>query len=158
LPGPTAATALSRASSTTTRFSTASLASQPNNPSLLGRFWLRRTLEAMPGYRFHRVGSLEVLPQLELKSFQAMALYIHHKTISASALESLDDFVRRGGGLLAIHSASASFKQEARYFQILGGRFVGHGPVEAFQLQPAAPQAGRRSGRSATRPASCCWT
>jgi hypothetical protein len=35
-----------------------------HHPSLLGRFWLRRGLAAMPGYRCRRVGSLEALPGL----------------------------------------------------------------------------------------------
>jgi hypothetical protein len=114
------------------------------HPSLLGRFWLRRGLAAMSGYRFRRVASLEALPGLPLESFpfpfQGMVLYVHHETISPAALESLDSFVRQGGGLLAVHSASASFKQEERYFEILGGRFVEHGPVERFQVQPTTAQ------------------
>jgi type 1 glutamine amidotransferase len=110
------------------------------HPSLLGRFWLRRALRALPGYHFRRVASLEALPDLALASFRALVLYVHHKTLSLPALGCLETFVRQGGGLLGVHSASASFKQEDRYFEILGGRFVGHGPVETFQLQPATPQ------------------
>jgi type 1 glutamine amidotransferase len=94
----------------------------------------------MSGYRFQQAVSLEALPGLPLEPFpppfQGMVLYVHHETISPAALESLDSFVRQGGGLLAVHSASASFKQEERYFEILGGRFVEHGPVEPFQVQP----------------------
>jgi type 1 glutamine amidotransferase len=110
------------------------------HPSLLGRFWLRRGLAAMAGYRFRRVASLEALPGLTLGSFQGILLYIHHETLSPSALESLEGFVRQGGGLLAVHSASASFKQEERYFAILGGSFREHGPIEPFQVEPVTPQ------------------
>lgn len=110
------------------------------HPPLLGRFWLRWGLEAMPGYRFRRVGSLEALPGLRLGSFAALVLYFHHETISPAALESLEAFVRQGGGLLAVHSASASFKREPRYFEILGGRFREHGPVAPFQVRPVTPQ------------------
>jgi type 1 glutamine amidotransferase len=110
------------------------------HPSLLGRFWLRRGLAAMPGYRFRRVASLEALPGLTPGSFQSIVLYIHHEALSPSALESLESFVRQGGGLLAVHSASASFKQEERYFAILGGSFREHGPIERFQVRPLTPQ------------------
>ena len=110
------------------------------HPSLLGRFWLRRGLEAMPGYRFRRVASLESLPRLSLDSFQAIVLYVHHRTVSPTALESLAGFVQQGGGLLGIHSASASFTEEARFVDLLGGRFVTHGPVESFEVQPTAAQ------------------
>jgi type 1 glutamine amidotransferase len=108
------------------------------HPSLLGRFWLRRGLEAMPGYRFRRVASLEALPRLSLESFQAIVLYVHHQKISQPALESLEGFVQKGGGLLGVHSASASFKEEARFAELLGGRFVAHGPVESFEVRPTA--------------------
>lgn len=110
------------------------------HPSLLGRFWLRRALTALPGYLFRRVASLEALPRLPLDSFRAVVLYVHHPTLSPAALECLDAFLGRGGGLLAVHAASASFKEEPRYYDILGGRFVGHGPVEEFVVQPTASQ------------------
>lgn len=103
------------------------------HPSLLGRFWLRR---ALPGVRLQRVPSLEALPRLVLGSFQALVLYYHHQTVSPVALEALETYVRRGGGLLAVHAATASFREESRYFDILGGRFVEHGPVETFSVRP----------------------
>ncbi len=40
-----------------------------------------------------------------------------------------------GGGILAIHSATASFKEANRFFEILGGRFVGHGAVEKIEVK-----------------------
>jgi type 1 glutamine amidotransferase len=98
-------------------------------------------LAAMPGYHCRRVGSLEALPGLGLESFRGMVLYVHHQAISPTALESLEVFVRQGGGLLAVHSASASFKQEPRYFEILGGRFREHGPVEPIRVESVTPQA-----------------
>jgi type 1 glutamine amidotransferase len=108
------------------------------HPSLPGRFWLRRGLATMSGYRFQRVASLEALPGLKTESFRGVVSYIHHETISPAALEGLEDFVRQGGGLLAVHSASASFKQEERYLDILGGSFREHGPIERFRVEPVA--------------------
>lgn len=116
------------------------------HPSLLARFWLRRGLSSppvpgainLPRYGFHRVASLEALPRVwRLDSFPAIVLYVHHRTLSPSALEHLESFLQAGGGLLALHSASASFKEEPRYDDLLGGRFVHHGPVETFVVQPA---------------------
>jgi type 1 glutamine amidotransferase len=105
------------------------------HPAWLARQQLRQNL-MMPGYAFQQIPTLQVLPQLDTLSFRAIVLYFHHKTISSSALASLDEFVRRGGGVLAIHSATASFKQEPRYFEILGGRFRVHGAVQTFEVSP----------------------
>ena len=105
------------------------------HPSWLARQRLKRNL-TMPGYVFRPIASLQVLPRLDTFSFRAIVLYFHHKTISPSALACLDEFVRRGGGVLAVHSATASFKQEPRYFEILGGRFREHGAILTFEVSP----------------------
>jgi type 1 glutamine amidotransferase len=107
------------------------------HPPLLGRYTLRRLLSKMTDLSLLRVHSLEALPQLELEYFQGMILYYHQNTISDQAIGALDDFIRRGGGALAIHSATASFMDAIRYFEILGGRFAGHGPVETFDIIPS---------------------
>jgi type 1 glutamine amidotransferase len=108
------------------------------HPTWLARWWLKHNLQTMPGYVFRQVGSLEILPRLDTSAFRAMVLYFHHKTISASALARLDEFVHGGGGVLAIHSATASFKEASRYFEILGGRFKEHGAIETFEVSRAA--------------------
>jgi len=101
------------------------------HPPLLGRLVLHGVLRKMPGFAFEHVNSLEKLPP-NLAQFSALVLHYHHKTISPAALDRLDRFVRDGGGILAIHAATASFKETMPYFDILGGRFTGHGQVEQF--------------------------
>ena len=110
------------------------------HPSLPCRFWLRRALVPLPGYHFTQASSLEALPRLSLDPFRALVLYVHHDTLSTAALDCLDAYLGRGGGLLALHSASASYKEEPRFYEILGGRFVTHGPVEEFAVQLSSPQ------------------
>ncbi len=106
------------------------------HPPWMGRFWLRYTLAGMKGYNFARVRSMDELPGLDVSSFQGMVLYFHHKTISAEALDAFDHFVTEGGGVLAIHSATASFPETDRFTDILGGKFSSHGPVSEFELVP----------------------
>jgi len=104
------------------------------HPPLWGRMILHNSLRKLQGFSFEHVNALEKLPA-DLSMFSAMVLHYHHKTISDSALKRLDDFVRNGGGILAIHAATASFKQTMPYFKILGGRFIGHGKVERFEAK-----------------------
>lgn len=104
------------------------------HPPLAGRLALHWTMRQVPGFSLRQVPSLERLPA-DLSSCAAMVLYYHHKTLSAGALEQLEKFVCNGGGVLAIHSATASFKETPAYFDILGGRFIGHPPVQRLELR-----------------------
>ncbi len=104
------------------------------HPPFFGRLVLHRTLRQMAGFSFLHVPSLERLPS-DLEQFSAMVLHFHHKKISSTALQRLDNFVKNGGGILAIHAATASFKETLPYFEILGGRFTGHGAVENLVIQ-----------------------
>lgn len=104
------------------------------HPPLFGRMVLHKTLKQLDCFSFDHVSSLEKLPS-ELNSFSALVLHYHHKTISDGALGRLDQFVKNGGGILAIHAATASFKETMPYFDILGGRFIGHGEVEKFEVR-----------------------
>jgi type 1 glutamine amidotransferase len=112
------------------------------HPPLLGRFWLRKILMGMQDFHFEWVRSMEKLPNMNLGGFHGMVLYFHHKGISETALDVFDSFVFTGGGVLALHSATASFKDSVRFTAILGGKFNGHGPVERFDMKPTSPHKG----------------
>jgi len=105
------------------------------HPPLWGRMSLHRNLAQMEGFVFQHVPSLERVASMETGPYTAMVLYFHHKVISDEALNTLDEFVKLGGGLLAVHSATASFKQSERYSGILGGRFTGHGEVVKMDVE-----------------------
>jgi type 1 glutamine amidotransferase len=104
------------------------------HPTLFGRRVLHRSLNQLDGFSFDHISSLEKLPS-ELSIYSAFVLDYHHKTVSEQALGKLNDYVKCGGGILAIHAATASFKKNLPYFEILGGRFTGHGPVERIQVR-----------------------
>jgi type 1 glutamine amidotransferase len=105
------------------------------HPPLAGRAALFQALGALDGFTFGRLRSLEQLPA-GLEQVAALVLYYHHKRLSSRALGALEAFVGNGGGVLAVHSATASFKDARRYFEVLGGRFTGHGKVASIRIEP----------------------
>ncbi len=105
------------------------------HPSIPARRNFRQFLTGMDGFECAFSSSIETLRSLSDGSFDALAVYLHRRTISDDALGALEDFVRGGGGFLAIHSASASFKTKSRWFDVVGGRFIGHGKIEPFALR-----------------------
>ena len=88
-----------------------------------------------PGVSLRHVPSVEALTRADLPGLDAVVLYYHRKTISTGALDALDRFASGGGGILAIHSATASFKEATRYTDLLGGRFAGHPPVGPMEIR-----------------------
>lgn len=110
------------------------------HPPYRGRMQLKETLAAIPRVRLNEVTSLAEAAKLPLSDYRAMVLYYHHRddVLADADLQAFRSFVSGGGGVLAVHSATASYKPSAAYFEILGGRFVGHGPVESMQVEVSA--------------------
>jgi type 1 glutamine amidotransferase len=108
------------------------------HPPLLGRLAVENFLRSLDEYKFRRISSMEGLQDLDPGGYCALVLYFHHRAISPAALSAFERFVCDGGGVLAVHSATASFKGSTRYYEILGGRFVDHGSVQRITLLPTA--------------------
>ncbi len=106
------------------------------HPSVMARRFLRNILSDVPDLEVEWTLRTEDLIRLEGARFDGVLLYLHRRVISDAALESLERFTRSGGGILALHCATASFKSRDRFFDILGGKFSGHGPVQQFTARP----------------------
>ena len=111
------------------------------HPPFMARRVVDRVLTAVGNnvgdIQFTRTRSLNSIVGLDMRQFSAIVLYFHRDHLALDALETFEQFVQDGGGVLAIHSATASFKGHTRYFDVLGGEFAGHGPVEQFTIEPA---------------------
>ena len=110
------------------------------HPGWPHRFYLRALLARSPGVHISGRSSLEQVSAGEYEQARALVLYVHAKKISPPALARLEAFLNRGGGLVAVHSAAASFKGEPRFETLLGGRFSRHGAVGRFSVQPGPGQ------------------
>ena len=105
------------------------------HPPMSARKVLHETLAELDGFEFQHIRSMEKLPG-DIDGFSAIVIYLFHQKISKSALDSLDNFVSNGGGLLGVHTATAAYKNDLHYFEILGGQFIGHGPIAPFEVKP----------------------
>lgn len=108
------------------------------HPSLMARWYLHRMLKLK--YQVEVDLGIAGATRLIDGIFDAVVVYLHRRHIPDQALEALEGFVAAGGGLLAIHSATASFKQCRRWFELLGGRFLSHAKVMDFEIIPKKVQ------------------
>lgn len=107
------------------------------HPSYEGRMALFQALAGLNGVEFNHIKSLEQFPS-ETKNYAALVLYFHENLISKKALNYFLRFVSKGGGILAVHSVSASYLKESKYFDVIGGRFLDHGPISRFIIKPTS--------------------
>jgi uncharacterized protein len=121
------------------------VARRNEHPPYRGCQALVQALLALEGCLIKPVESLEQVP-IDLMAYDAMVLYFHEDKISDPAMSKFEQFVVKGGGVLAIHSATASFMKSAQYFEILGGRFLEHGPVSSFEIMPVTSSTGIFAG------------
>lgn len=109
------------------------------HPSLIARYWFKKALPTK-NFQYERHASLEILQSRNPTDFNAIVCYFHHTIISQPTLEKLENYIHNGGGILAVHSVSASFKDVDRFHNLIGGRFDHHGPVEEFKVVPILDQ------------------
>ncbi len=107
------------------------------HPIFIARYRLLQFIKDSREFDVVSAGTIEAAKWLGSEPFDAVLLYFHRRKISGEALESMKDFVHNGGGLLAVHSASASFKQCREYFDFLGGRFTTHDKIMEFEIKQA---------------------
>ncbi len=105
------------------------------HPSFLARKSLEILLNRIKGnFDFTSTSKLGDLKMLKRNNYDVVILYYHLKSINNDNLMALIDFVNEGGGVLALHSAMASLKDNAEYQELLGGRFIGHGKIERIDV------------------------
>jgi uncharacterized protein len=81
--------------------------------------------------------SLAVVTDADLEAAAAVVLYFQETEPAPGSIEGLSRWVEAGGGLVAVHAASASYKTEPAWTRLLGGRFLTHGPLRSFTVGPA---------------------
>jgi hypothetical protein len=100
----------------------------------------RRAAEWLAGgFRLEVVHDTAAFAGDRLAEVDALMLYSQGGDLRPGEERALVEWVAAGGALAAVHSAMASFKGNARYHEMLGGTFAGHGPVAEFAVTLEAP-------------------
>jgi uncharacterized protein len=73
-----------------------------------------------------------------LSRYHALIFYNNQPAISPAQVGALYDFVESGGGLVVLHSASASFQNSEEFIRLVGGAFKAHG-AGTFSTEQAEP-------------------
>ena len=105
------------------------------HPSFLSRKCLNLLLKKLGnGFTLNIAASLKGLNKLGEGNYDAVILYYHEKNISSELFDCIRKFTENGGGVLALHSSMASFKQNTRYQELLGGKFESHDKIKTIDV------------------------
>lgn len=70
----------------------------------------------------------------KIKDFDLVVFYTQGGDITEQQKKGLLGFVRRGGGFVGIHGATATWKTSDDYWSLVAGRFDGHGKKRLFDV------------------------
>jgi uncharacterized protein len=71
---------------------------------------------------------LAQLAKVSRADVDVVLFYTSRGELPADAAKALERFVREGGGIVALHGTSGSFKNAPVWQQLIGGQFIGHAP------------------------------
>jgi type 1 glutamine amidotransferase len=95
---------------------------------------LKEFLEETGRYSVEWSTDRDLLLGEALEGFDAVITYTQGGTLTPEQEEGLTGFVAGGGGFVGLHGATASWKTNDAYIDMLGGVFAGHGPVCDFSV------------------------
>lgn len=105
------------------------------HPTIFCRIHLRNILSNIENAEFNFVSDINRLDGIDKKTYHAVVLFFHEKTIRNSCLKSLKAFVENGGVLFCVHSALASFKKQKIFKELIGAKFTGHDEIKDMRIE-----------------------
>ncbi len=92
-------------------------------------------LNHVGGFQVTHTQDREAINKDNLAKFDALLIYTQGDGLTKKQVQELEDWVRGGGAMVGIHSASDSFKNHPSYLTLIGSEFIGHGPVHTFEVK-----------------------
>jgi predicted dehydrogenase len=72
-----------------------------------------------------------------LAGYDLVIIYASSDNMTPAQEKSLCEFVKGGGGLLGVHTATVFGVDNPAYMEMIGSRFINHGPITEFQVNLA---------------------
>ena len=90
-------------------------------------------VRALSAENLAKVGLLVILRDgLQRPSADAQSYY---KWMTPEQERAIVSFVQGGGGFLNLHNSMGLYPERGPYLELVGGRYIGHGPLERFRVE-----------------------
>jgi type 1 glutamine amidotransferase len=94
-------------------------------------------VRALSAENLAKVGLLVILRDGLQRPGADAASYFKWMTLEQE--RAVASFVEGGGGFLNLHNAMGLYPEHGPYLALLGGHYIGHGPLERFRVEVADP-------------------
>jgi type 1 glutamine amidotransferase len=61
----------------------------------------------------------------------------HYVWMTPEQQQAVVDYVEKGGAFLNLHNSMGLYPDDGPYLHLVGGRYIGHGPLERFRVEVA---------------------
>ena len=89
----------------------------------------------MAEYVVDNYESVDVFSNKDFFEYSTMIFFSQEGEFTKEQEKNVLDFIAGGKGFIGLHGASASFKSHPKYFEMLGGKFVGHKDVKNIDIK-----------------------
>jgi predicted dehydrogenase/type 1 glutamine amidotransferase len=90
---------------------------------------LKGFVEARGRCSVHLTSDCNSLKRSSVSKYSGIIVYAQGGKLTGDQEKGLTEFVRNGGAFIGLHSATAAWKGNRAYIDMIGGVFAGHGPV-----------------------------
>lgn len=90
---------------------------------------LKEHVEARGRHTIHITADCDALKRNAVSKFDGVIVYAQGGKLTPEQEKGLTEFVQKGGAFVGLHCATAAWKENAKYIDMVGGVFAGHGPV-----------------------------
>ncbi|MFX1499811.1 MAG: ThuA domain-containing protein [Promethearchaeota archaeon] len=82
--------------------------------------------EILNNYVVDVYNDLEIFKKRDFFKYDTTIFFTQFGKFTEEQEKNVLDFIGSGKGFIGLHGASASFKQHPKYYEMIGGRFIGH--------------------------------
>jgi type 1 glutamine amidotransferase len=95
--------------------------------------------KALDDFQLDHTQDLDDLSAGKLGGYDAVLNYCTGTELSDEQWATLDQFVAGGGGLIGIHNATDTWKNQAGYISLIGGKFITHPAQLSIEVEVVNP-------------------
>ena len=79
--------------------------------------------------------SVDVFSNRDFFEYSTIIFFSQEGVFTEEQEKNVLDFIASGKGFIGLHGVSASFKSHPKYFEMLGGKFIGHKDIKNINIK-----------------------